>query len=105
MNHSTKTASILESDQFKKLVRKRWTISLLLTITMLSIYFGYLLLISFKKESLSKQILENMPIAIPMGLGLIFSAWLFTGIYVSWANKYYDNEVNQLKNQFDKINN
>lgn len=93
---------ILASNEFKTLVSKRWTVSLLLTIVMLSIYFGYLLLIAFKKEVLSMMIGHNLTLAIPVGLGIIISAWAMTGVYVFWANDKYDNAVSNLKDQIGK---
>ena len=47
MNNSN-IQSTLDSAQFKKLVSKRWTISILLTFIMLLVYFGFILLIAFE---------------------------------------------------------
>lgn len=94
---------ILASNEFKTLVSKRWAVSIALTVIMLSIYFGYLLLIAFNKQVLASMIGHNLTLAIPVGLGIIISAWVMTGVYVFWANDKYDNAVNNLKDQIGKI--
>lgn len=89
--------SILQSADFKKLVSRRWAVSLLLTLTMLVIYIGFLLVVAFNKELLASKIGNNITLAIPVGLGIIFTAWVLTGIYVYWANNSYDKQVQELK--------
>ena len=97
-NHS----EILKSAEFKNLIRRRWAVSIALTAVMLSIYFGYLLLIAFNKPVLSTMIGHNLTLAIPVGLGIIISAWLLTGVYVFWANDKYDGAVNEIKQTMGK---
>src|SRR4051812_12596911 len=91
---------VLDSPEFKKLVSKRWTISLLMTCIMLAAYFGYILTIAFNKSVLASKIGNNLTIGLPIGLGIIIMAWVMTGIYVYWANNYYDKSVTEIK---DKI--
>lgn len=93
---------ILPSPDFKKLIRKRWQVSLLLTIVMLGLYFGFILLIAFDKDTLASPILGEITLGIPVGLGIILSAWLLTGVYVYWANTNYDNSVQNIKRKLNK---
>lgn len=103
MNPASKDNTlILNSPEFKRLVRKRWRVSLLLTFAILIIYIGFLLVVAFYKNLLAIKIGSYLPLAMPVGLGIILSAWILTGIYVFWANNFYDNEVQNLKN---KLNN
>ncbi|TAH26833.1 MAG: DUF485 domain-containing protein [Cytophagales bacterium] len=97
-----KHEEILNSEEFQTLVKKRWSVSLTLTLIMLGIYFGYLLLIAFNKPFLATLISENLTLAIPIGLGIIVSAWAMTGIYVYWANNRYDNTVTEIKNKLNQ---
>ncbi|KAA3439400.1 DUF485 domain-containing protein [Rufibacter hautae] len=90
---------ILDSPDFKKLVKKRWSVSLVLTFTMLLVYFGFLLTVAFNKQVLATRIGEYTTLAIPIGLGIILFAWVLTGIYVFWANSDYDTSVQNLKNK------
>ncbi len=88
---------IIDSPKFKAFVRQRWRISLLLTFIMLSIYFGFVLTVAFLKDWLSYKIGEHMTLGLPIGVGIIISAWVLTGIYVGWANNVYDKKVEELK--------
>ncbi len=91
--------NIISSEKFKKLVRMRTTVSLSLTIIMLSVYFGFILLIAFNKEFLATKIGEHVTIGLPIGMGVIVFAWILTGIYIRWANNKYDNSVKEFRNQ------
>lgn len=93
---------ILNSDEFRKLVRKRVSVSISLTILMLIVYIGFILLIAFNKEFLATKIGEHLTIGLPIGIGVIIFAWLLTGIYIHWANSSYDQKVRELKNQLMK---
>ncbi len=92
----------INSPEFKQLVRKRWAVSLILTITILVIYIGFLLVVAFDKDLLAVKINNYLPWAMPIGLGIILSAWILTGIYVFWANNVYDNQVTNLKAKIDQ---
>jgi len=94
---------ILESDKFKSLVRKRVSVTLSLTIIMLTVYFGFILLIAFNKEFLAMKIGEHMTLGLPIGIGVIVFAWLLTGVYTRWANSSYDKSVRDLRNEIMKI--
>lgn len=94
-----RTQQVIESAEFKALVRKRWTISLALLLTLFVTYYGYVLLIATNKELVSRKIGEATTLAIPLGIGVIVIAWVLTAIYVAWANRAYDPEVERLKGQ------
>jgi uncharacterized membrane protein (DUF485 family) len=88
---------VINSPAFRQLVRRRWSVSLVLTLAMLTVYFGFLLVVAFNKEFLAQMVAKNLTLAIPVGLGIILFAWVLTGIYVYWANNHYDQEVANLK--------
>jgi uncharacterized membrane protein (DUF485 family) len=88
-----------ELPEFKLLVKKKWSISLGLTCLMLIIYFGFILLIAFDKPFLARPVAKNLTIGLPLGMGVLIMAWILTGIYTFWANKYYDKRVNEVKNK------
>jgi uncharacterized membrane protein (DUF485 family) len=72
---------------------KRWRISLTLAVTMLVIYFGFILLVAFGKPFLSILISEGLSIGILLGALVIISCWILSLIYVSWANRGFDEAV------------
>jgi uncharacterized membrane protein (DUF485 family) len=86
-----------EHPEFKRLVRQKWRISLLLTFLMLFVYFGFILLIAFDKSLLAKPFGKDLTIGLPIGIGILVFAWLLTGIYTAWANRIYDKRVEELK--------
>jgi len=88
---------IQESDEFKKFVAKKWTVSLILASIMLMAYFGFILTVAFKKEILATKISSGLTLGLPIGLGIIILAWVLTGVYVRWANNHYDKKVEELK--------
>jgi uncharacterized membrane protein (DUF485 family) len=93
-----KTAhEIVTSDRFKALVRKRWTVSVILTALLFISYYGYILVIAYGKEFLSQKVGEFTNWGILFGVGAILFAWLLTAIYVVWANNVYDKEVDAIK--------
>lgn len=86
----------LDERKFQELVRKKWTISLALTAVTLCIYFGFILVLAFNKEVLMARVGESMTLGIPVGLAVILSACVLTGIYVFWANDTYDSTVQDI---------
>ena len=77
--------------RFKELVEKRGSFAISLSLAMLVIYFGFLLLIAFAPGFLGTPIGNGVTtIGIPIGLGVIISAFVLTGIYVWKANTQFD---------------
>lgn len=93
---------MLEADEFHDLVRRKNAISLGLTLAMLAIYFGFILLIAFRKDLVGAKLSANVTWGIPMGIGVIVAAWILTGIYVVWANSRYDVMVENLRKKWGK---
>jgi len=97
---SGKTAhNILEDPDFQALAGQKRTISTILTIVELGLYFGFIALIAFNKEFLSGKLSEGSAttIGIPIAVGVIFLSWVLTGIYVYWANSSYDALVKRVR--------
>ena len=88
---------VLESPEFRRLVARRWRISLALTACLFLLYYGYILLVATNKTLLSRRVGETTTLGIPMGAAVIVGAWTLTAIYVAWANRYYDPEVARLR--------
>ncbi|MES2873754.1 MAG: DUF485 domain-containing protein [Bacteroidota bacterium] len=95
--NKTKTNEILQSPAFRKLVKNRWNISLSFTFLMLFVYLGFLLVVAYQKDTLKMPVGESLNLAIIVGIGIIIFSWLITGVYVYWANNYYDAAVKEIK--------
>jgi len=92
-------AEVIESADFKALVAKRWTVSAVLLVALFVTYYGYILLIAGNKALMATKIGVVTTLAIPVGIAVIVIAFVLTAIYVAWANKIYDPEVDRLKKQ------
>ncbi len=97
---STKSANeVVSSPDFKALVSKRWSVSMVLIALLFVCYYGYIILVASAKDFVNQKVGEVTTLAIPIGLAVIVIAWALTAFYVAWANKTYDPEVERLKNQ------
>ncbi len=92
-------AEVVASPEFKALVKRRWSVSLVMLVLLFVGYYGFILLVAGNKDFVAQKIGESTTLAIPLGVGVIIFAWLLTAIYVAWANKSYDPEVERLKNE------
>ena len=87
------------SPEFKALVKRRWAVSMMMLTLLFVSYYGFVLVVAGNKEFVSQKIDESTTLAIPLGVAVIVFAWLLTAIYVAWANKSYDPEVERLRNE------
>ncbi|HLD67271.1 MAG TPA: DUF485 domain-containing protein [Pseudomonas sp.] len=87
---------IEQSPRFRELVSKRERFAWILSAIMLGLYLAFILLIAFEPQLLGARINPDSTITwgIPIGVGLIFSAFILTGIYVYRANGEFD-DMNQ----------
>ncbi len=82
---------ILAHPKYAELVAKRTSFAKLLSALMLAIYLGFVLLVAFAKPFLATPIGGGVTtIGIPLGLLVIVSAFVLTGIYVRRANSEFD---------------
>ena len=94
MNESTK--ALLASPDFHRLVARRWRISVVLTLCVFVLYYGFILLVGLNKAFLARRV-GSITIGIPLAAAVILGAWVLTAIYVTWANRKHDPEVRSLR--------
>ena len=93
-----KTArEIVQSERFKSLMRKRWTVSAILTTILFVIYYGYILIVGYGKTFLGVKVGVYTNYGIILGVLVIVLSWALTLVYVIWANNVYDKEVDAIK--------
>jgi len=102
--HSKQSAKdLLESTDFKALVSTRMMVSNALLVLLFVGYYGYIIVAATAKDFVNQKIGEGATtLAIPLGVAVIVFAFILTAIYVSWANKKYDPEVERLKGQLKR---
>lgn len=86
---------IRNNPKFHELVSKRTSFAWTLSTLMLGIYAGFILLIAYGKSFLGTSLSGGVTtIGFPIGVGVILSAIVLTGIYVRRANGEFD-ELNR----------
>ncbi|WP_050629112.1 DUF485 domain-containing protein [Bradyrhizobium viridifuturi] len=89
--------TIEQDPNYQELVRRRSSLGWTLSLIMLIIYFGFILLVAYAPKFLGTPIGAGVTtIGIPIGLLVILSAFLLTGIYVNQANSKYDSLIRQI---------
>ena len=85
-------ARIQQNPKFQQMVSTRNTYSIIMTILMMIVYFGYILLIAFNKPFLATKVAAGatMSVGIPMGIGVLVFTIVITAIYVRRANTEFD---------------
>jgi uncharacterized membrane protein (DUF485 family) len=77
----------------------RWRVALALTLTMMVLYFGFILLVAFGKGFLGQQIINGLSVGILLGALVIVASWMLIWVYTRWANTHYDAEVRRLQRE------
>ncbi|MBZ4194906.1 MAG: DUF485 domain-containing protein [Candidatus Contendobacter sp.] len=93
--------AIKSNPKYHELVSKRSSFAWTLAAAMLVIYYGFILIIAFNKEFLAQSLWTGSvtTVGIPVGVGVILSAFILTGIYVFRANAEFDRLTNEIKEE------
>ena len=100
---ASRVHAMLESPEFHALVRRRWTVSILLTGALFVTYYGFVLLIALRPALLARRIGEATTLGIPIAAAVIVVACALTVVYVMWANRVYDAAVARLRGRLDSL--
>lgn len=92
--HSDIYQKIKDHPDFHSLVAKRKSFALNLSVIVLVMYFGFILLVAFAPGVLAQPVTQGsvMTWGIPLGIFIIITSFLLTGIYVKRANTEFDEE-------------
>jgi uncharacterized membrane protein (DUF485 family) len=90
---------IINNPDYQELIKKRGSFSINLSIAMLVIYFAFILTIAFDPSLLGTPLSEGSvtTVGIPIGIIVIVSAFVLTGIYTKRANGEFDDLVARVK--------
>lgn len=91
--------TIKNDPKYQELVSKRSRFAWTLSIIMLIIYYTFIMVIAFSPETFALKISATsvITIGIPIGIFVILSAFVLTGIYVWRANSEFDELTKQIK--------
>lgn len=90
---------LLESNEFRNLVTRRWKVALTLTVVLFIVYYGFILLVATQPNLLATRVGEVTTLGIVLGVAVLVLAWALTAAYVVWANRHYDPEVQRLRDR------
>lgn len=98
--HDSMLERIATDPNYQALRQKRLRFGWRLTIAMLVVYYGFIMLIAFSKETLAARIGDGvMTWGIPIGFGVILFTIVITGVYVARANSEYDDLNERIKRE------
>ena len=101
MRGNKQISELANDGRYRQLVRRRSRFAWLLTTIILGIYFGYILLVAFRRDILAMPIGGGVTsLGIPVGIGVILAGILLTGIYVRKANREFDPQFDALRREY-----
>jgi uncharacterized membrane protein (DUF485 family) len=74
----------------RELARKRWRVAIALSVCVFVLYFGFLGLAAFAKDTMATQLAPGLSVGIVLGALVIFGSWCTTFVYAHWANTRFD---------------
>ncbi|WP_050423649.1 DUF485 domain-containing protein [Bradyrhizobium tropiciagri] len=81
----------------RKLAKTRLTVALVLSVTMIVIYFGFMALFAFDKPLLGTILMPGLSLCIVLGPLVIISSFVLCLVYVLWANRVLDAGIRDLR--------
>jgi uncharacterized membrane protein (DUF485 family) len=85
--------------RLRALSQRRFSLAVLLTVTMIAVYFGFIVLIAFDKPLLAIELVPGLSVGILLGALVIVVSWVLTWIYVRWTNRNYDGQLEAIKGE------
>jgi uncharacterized membrane protein (DUF485 family) len=85
-----------DTNALRQLARLRWRMAIVVSAVMVTIYFGFVLLVAFNKAAMGTLIVPGLSVGIVLGAGVIVLTWATTWFYVRWANRHVDDAVERL---------
>ena len=64
---------------------------------MVIVYFGFISLIAFNKPLMGTELVPGLSLGILLGALVILGCWISTWVYIRWANRVYDPELEAIR--------
>jgi len=93
-----KNLHIVNNPKYAELTSKRNAFSITLSVITLLMYFGFIALIAYGKEILGAQLMDGsvITVGLPVGVAIIVTSIILTGIYVRRANSEFDDLTHEI---------
>lgn len=94
---------IKSNPKYQRLVKARSAFAWRLSLVMLAVYFAFILTIAFDPALLGTKLGSGvMTVGIPVGIAIIFIAFILTGLYVRRANGEFDDLSRDVKAELER---
>ena len=91
---------IAADPNYQALKSRRTRFGWTLTLVMLAVYYGFILLIAFRRDVLAARMGDwVMTWGIPIGFGVIVFTIVITAVYVQRANREFDDLTEKVKRE------
>jgi uncharacterized membrane protein (DUF485 family) len=88
----------LSEPRLRALAAARRRVALSLTGVVMLVYFGFISLIAWNKPLLATEVTPGLTLGILLGALVIVTCWILTWVYIRWANRKYDPELEAIRN-------
>lgn len=82
-----------DDTRLRALAAARRRVALGLTSAVILLYFGFISLIAWNKPLLGTELTPGLSLGILLGALVIVTCWIFTYLYIRWANRKFDPEL------------
>ena len=91
-------AHIRRNPRFMELVQKRTRFAMILSAIVLTIFYGFVLLVAFAPDIIGSRLSEgsNLTVGVVLGLFQFVFFWVLTLMYVRRANGEFDDINNEI---------
>ena len=91
-NQSAVYARIRKNPRFNELVSKRQGFATLLSVIVLTIFYGFFMVVAFQPQVIGKRLSEGsyLTVGIAFELFMFIFFWVLTAVYVKRANGEFD---------------
>lgn len=89
--------AFLNHPDFQTLIRQKSRLSWSLAAIQLAIYCGFITFVALFPEIMHQSLFGGViTVGMPIGVAVILSAFILCGIYVWYANRYFDEMTRQV---------
>jgi cation/acetate symporter len=89
---------IRSNPKFQELVRKRGRFAWTLALTVMAVFYGYILVVAFSPTSLARPVAagSTLTYGILAELSMFVGFWILTALYVRRANREFDARTTEI---------
>jgi cation/acetate symporter len=89
---------IRANPRFQEMVRTRGRFAWTLALTVMAVFYGYILLVAFSPATLARPVSDGavLTVGIAFELTMFVSFWLLTALYVRRANREFDAQTEEI---------